>query len=110
VVFVIPKLLPHVKRFFSTSYVVTHPDIAADASLCTSTIFFGNYFNCFLFCRSTTGDNSQFLLRDVMLARYMLWRCLCPSVRHNPVFYQNGWTYHYKATPHDGAVTLVFWR
>jgi len=30
------------------------------------------------------------LPRSVMLARYMLWPCVCLSVRHKAEFYQKG--------------------
>ena len=45
-----------------------------------------------------------------MLARYTLSSCICPSVRHTLVLYQNSYTQDYVTMPYDSTQALVFWR
>jgi len=37
-----------------------------------------------------------FYPREALLAPYMLWFCVCPSVFHKSEFYQTGWTWDHK--------------
>ena len=63
------------------------------------------------FCEAIwqTQSNGSFLPRDAMLARYIMWPCVCPSVT-SPSSIKAAKRRITQTTPYDSTGTLVLWR